>query len=378
MGRVGSLVKERYAEDVWEMSDESPVKGARIVVIGVGGAGNNTITHLMEMGIQGAECIAVNTDRVQLDVTKAHAKILIGENITKGLGAGGYPEVGRAAAEESKDKLADVVRDAELVFIAAGLGGGTGTGAAPVIAELAKSYGAIVIGVVTMPFRMERARIDKAREGLRRLRKHCDTVVVIENDKLLELAPDLPIEDAFMLADEILAHMVKGISETIALPSLINLDFADVRTIMANGGVAMVGIGEGEGENRAEEAVKQALSCPLLDVDIKGATGALIHITGGPDLTLAEANRIGELVTENMDPSALVIWGARIDETLGGMVRVMLLITGVKSSHILGPPDREDEPWYQRAVARNPMSVIKKPKSKSRNYLTELGLDSIF
>ena len=254
---------------------------ARIIVVGCGGAGNNTVKRLMTIGVQGAECIAVNTDRQHLSVTTAHRKLLIGEKITRGLGAGGYPHVGQAAAEESAPQLTEMLRDADLVFIAAGMGGGTGTGSAPVVAEIAKRNDAIVVGVITMPFELERARIDKANSGLARLQENTDTTVVIDNQKLMELVPDLPLEEAFGIADEVLASFVKGITETITMPSLINLDYADVRTIICNGGVALVGLGEATGNNRAEEAIKNALNSPLLEVEWSGATVALIHITAG-------------------------------------------------------------------------------------------------
>jgi len=323
---------------------------ARIVVVGCGGAGNNTIKRLMTIGIQGAECVAINTDKQHLAVTTAHRKLLIGERITRGLGAGGYPHVGQAAAEESAHQITELLRDADLVFIAAGLGGGTGTGSAPVVAEIAKNNDAIVVGVVTMPFKLERTRIDKANAGLARLQENADTVVVIDNQKLMELVPDLPLEEAFGVADEVLAGMVKGITETITMPSLINLDYADVRTIICNGGVALVGLGEASGENRAESAIRNALTSPLLEVQWNGATGALIHITGGPDMSLAEANNVGELVSEKMSTNANVIWGARVDPRLSGVLRVMLILTGVKSPQLL--PRSKEESGIATATRR--------------------------
>ncbi len=314
---------------------------ARILVVGCGGAGNNTVKRLMTIGVQGAECIAINTDRQHLAITTAHRKLLIGERITRGLGAGGYPHVGRAAAEESTGQLTELLRDADLVFIAAGMGGGTGTGSAPVVAEIAKNNDAIVVGVITMPFNLERTRIDKAKAGLARLQENVDTAVVIDNQKLMELVPDLPLEEAFGVADEVLANMVKGITETITMPSLINLDYADVRSIICNGGVALVGLGEATGADRANEAIKNALNSPLLEVEWTGATGALIHITGGPDMSLAEANKVGEIVSEKMSSDANVIWGARVDPRLGGVLRVMLILTGVKSPQLLARSKEE-------------------------------------
>ncbi|MHA1192936.1 MAG: cell division protein FtsZ, partial [Promethearchaeota archaeon] len=306
---------------------------ANIKIVGCGGAGNNTINRLMKIGIKGAKCVAVNTDCQHLDVVESHIKILIGKNLTRGLGAGGNPEIGRAAAEESREDLTKILRDSNLVFITCGEGGGTGTGSAPIVAEIAKLEGAIVVGVVTLPFETEIGRIDKAQIGLNELKKYADTLVVIDNNTLLEIAPDLPIIEAFSVADEVLATMVKGITETISLPSLINLDFADVRTILSTGGVAIVGVGEsGEKQNRVEDAIEDALNSPLLDVSIDGAKGALIHITGGNDMTLAEANSVAKKISEKMDVNdSMVIWGARVNDEYDGYLRVMLLITGIKS-----------------------------------------------
>ncbi len=333
-------------------SSSRDVGQARIVVIGCGGAGNNTIKRLMTIGVQGAECIAINTDRQHLAVTTAHRKLLIGEKITRGLGAGGYPHVGQAAAEESTHHLTELLRDADLVFIAAGMGGGTGTGSAPIVAEIAKRNDAIVVGVVTMPFTLERSRLDKAKAGLSRLQEHADTVVVIDNQKLMDLVPDLPLEEAFGVADEVLAGMTKGITETITMPSLINLDYADVRSIICNGGVALVGLGEATGQERASDAIKNALNSPLLEVEWKGATGALIHITGGPDMSLAEANGVGEEISEKMSNGANVIWGARVDPRLTGMLRVMLILTGVKSPQLLArSKDESDAPRARRRLS---------------------------
>jgi len=233
-----------------------------------------------------------------------------------------------------------------LVFVAAGLGGGTGTGAAPTIAEIAKETDAIVVGVVTTPFEVERARNEKAREGLRNLRRHSDTVVVIDNNKLLEIAPQLPIDAAFSVADEVLARFVKGITETISLPSLINLDYADVRTVMTDGGVAMVGVGESGDKNRVQDAVNSALRCPLLELDITGATAALIHISGGDDMTLEEATKAADIVANRLASDAMVIWGARQDPELRDTVRVMLIVTGVQSPQVLGP--QENHFWQQK------------------------------
>lgn len=306
-----------------------------IEVVGVGGAGNNTVTRLMEMGITSTETIAVNTDALHLAVSKASNKLLIGEKLTRGLGVGGDPKLGKAAIEESRKAVEDMLTEADIVFVTAGLGGGTGTGAAPVVAEIARKKGAITVGVVTTPFRIEKGRMKNAVHALTELRRECDTVVVIDNNKLMQLVPQMPINEAFKVADQVLANMIKGIVETISTPSLINLDFADFKTIVKRGGIAVVGIGESDAPNRAEEAVKKALRSPLLDIDYAGATGALIHVTGDNQMTIEEANRVGEIVTEMMHNDALVIWGARVNPQCSGTLRVTLVMTGVNSPNLL-------------------------------------------
>ena len=312
-----------------------PLGYCRIVVLGVGGAGNNTVTRLMEMSATSAECIALNTDALHLNASRAHQKILIGEKLTKGLGVGGDPRLGRASIEESRRRIENLLTDVDIAFITAGLGGGTGTGAAPVIAEIARQKGAITVGVVTTPFRIERGRIEYASDALTEMRRQCDTVVVIDNNKLMQLVPQLPINEAFRVADQVLANMIKGIVETVSAPSLINLDFADFKTIVRRGGVAVIGVGESDAPNRAEEAVRNALRSPLLDVDYAGARGALIHVSGDGQMTIEEANRVGEIVTEMMDDDALVIWGARVNPELAGMLKVTLVMTGVNSPQVL-------------------------------------------
>ena len=336
------LVKEALSRESPSVSTD--FGEARIVVVGCGGAGNNTINRLMELGIKGAETIGINTDKQHLEVIQADKKILIGASLTRGLGAGGYPEVGRKAAEMAKNVIEEQLKGADLVFVTAGMGGGTGTGSAPVVAEIARDLGAIVVGVVTYPFKIERARMKKADEGIARMAEVCDTVIIIDNNKLVDLVPNLPINEAFKVADEIIAQAVKGITETITVPSLINIDFADVRAVMKNGGVAMIGVGEVDATDkgdRVQNVVKETLNCPLLDVDYKGAKGALIHICGGPDLTIKEANDIGEGLTKELDPDANVIWGARIDNNMEGCIRVMAIITGVTSKDILGKGMKE-------------------------------------
>lgn len=309
----------------------------RIIIIGCGGAGNNTINRLHTMGVAGADTIALNTDKQHLDVVNADKKILVGKSLTKGLGAGGYPEIGRRAAELERGVLEEIFKDADLVFITAGMGGGTGTGTAPVIAEIAKQQGAIVVGMVSSPFMVERARMIRAAEGLETLRDAADTVIVLDNNKLLEYVPNLPLEQAFSVMDQLIADTVKGISETITEPSMINLDFADVKTIMNCGGVAVMLVGESTGADKADAVVRNALDHPLMDVDYRGATGSLIHIIGGADLTLREAEGIAKSITYELDPHANVIWGARIREDFEGKVRVMAIMTGVRSAQVLGP-----------------------------------------
>jgi len=322
--------------------DELKAGKANIKVFGVGGAGCNAATWLFNKGIQGATVYGTNTDALHLSITKADDKILIGKELTRGLGCGGYPAKGREAAKESLMELKKSITGADMVFVLAGMGGGTGTGAAPIVAHSAKESGAVVIGVVTMPFDCEKARIDKAEFGLQELRDVTDTVVVIDNNRLVDIAGNLPIEQAFAVANELISTMIKGIVETITLPSLINLDYADVSAIMKSGDVAVIGIGESDTTSRVEEAVKQALTHPLLDVDYKDATGALIHITGGQDLKLEEFSSIGQLVSENLSQDAQVIIGARINKDFEGRVRVITIMTGVKSPYILGKP-REAE-----------------------------------
>ncbi|PIN88671.1 cell division protein FtsZ [Candidatus Pacearchaeota archaeon CG10_big_fil_rev_8_21_14_0_10_35_13] len=335
--------------------DELKAGKANIKVFGVGGAGCNMITWLFNKGINGAAVYGLNTDALHLSITKADDKILIGKELTRGLGCGGYPTKGREAAKESVSDIKKAVAGADMVFVLAGMGGGTGTGAVPVVGQLAKESGATVIGVVTMPWECERARIDKAEFGLQELRDVTDTVIVIDNNRLVDIAGNLPIEQAFAVANELVSTMIKGIVETITLPSLINLDYADVSSIMKNGDVAVIGIGESDTQNRVDEAVRQALTHPLLDVDYRGATGALVHITGGNDLKLEEFSNIGMLVTESLSPEAQVIIGARINKDFTGKVRVITIMTGVKSPYVLGK---------QRYSSEEPMS-----------HMSDLGIE---
>ena len=311
---------------------------ATIKVIGCGGGGNNTINRISEVGIVGAETIAINTDAQDLLYTTADKKILIGKELTAGLGAGSDPKVGAEAARENESDLKESLQGADMVFVTCGLGGGTGTGSAPVVAEVAKKLGALTVGIVTMPFTMEgNRRYQNAVEGLERLEAIVDTLIVIPNDRLLELAPDLPLHTAFKVADEILTNAVKGIAELVTKTGLVNLDFADIRTVMRGGGVALIGIGESDASDRATEAVEKAISNPLLNVDITGANGALINVIGGPDMTLEEARTVVETVSSKLSDTANIIWGAQIYEDLTNTIRAMLIITGVQSPQIFGP-----------------------------------------
>lgn len=314
---------------------------ANIKVIGIGGGGGNMVNWLYMKGVQGAEIIACNTDQQHLDMIEADSKFLLGKDVTRGLGAGGYPEKGAEAAQESLTTIKDHVKASDMVFVCSGMGGGTGTGAAPLVAQQAKDAGAIVIGTVTMPFKIERARIDKAEFGLQQLRKVADTVIVIDNNRLVQIAGNLPVQQAFAVANELVATMIKGIVETIAVPSLVNLDYADVKAVMTNGDVAAIGVGASDTKNRVEEAVKGALSNPLLDISYEGATGAILHIHGGHDMTLDEISQIGEMVTEAMDEDANVIWGARVTDDMKGKITVMTIVTGVNSPYIVGKPSQK-------------------------------------
>ncbi len=317
---------------------------ATIKVVGIGGAGNNTLNRISEVGIVGIEAIAINTDAQDLLYTTADKKILIGKDITKGLGAGSNPKIGEEAAKESENEIREALKEADMVFITCGLGGGTGTGAAPIVAEISRKLGALTVGIVTLPFEVEgNARYENAMYGLRNLRKNVDTLIVIPNDKLLEIVPDMPLHTAFKVADEILTNAVKGIAEMVTRPGLVNLDFADIRAIMNEGGVALIGVGESDSENRAIESVEKAINNPLIDVDIRGASGALVNISGGPSLTLDEAKKIVEYITGKLDEDAKVIWGAQIYEDLDKTIRTMVIVTGVKSPQILSRDHLDEE-----------------------------------
>ncbi|WP_295722684.1 cell division protein FtsZ [uncultured Methanobrevibacter sp.] len=325
---------------------------ANIFVVGAGGAGNNTISRLTEVGIEGAETVTVNTDAQDLFYSQADEKILLGRKTCGGLGAGGEPEIGEECAEESEDDLRNKLDGADMVFVTCGLGGGTGTGSAPVVAKIAKKLGALTVSVVTLPFSAEGVkRRENAEKGLEKLQAASDTVIVIPNDKLLEVAPNLPLNKAFMVSDEILGRAVKGITELITKAGLVSLDFADIRSIMKGSGMAMIGMGESDSGERALESVHEALSSPLLDIDISDAKGALINITGSSDLTLQEAEKIVQIVADKLDPAANIIWGTQIDESLQNMVRTTIIVSGIKPYEYNGNEiiqdqevDPEDDP----------------------------------
>jgi cell division protein FtsZ len=341
---------ERDEQEQKQMADAEGFGDPRIVIVGAGGAGNNTVNRLYNIGVDGAETIAINTDKQHLKMIEADTKILVGKSLTNGLGAGGDPNMGERATEMAQGTIKEVLGDADLVFVTAGMGGGTGTGAAPVVSKIAKEQGAIVVGMVSTPFNVERARTVKAEEGLERLREEADSIIVLDNNRLLDYVPNLPIGKAFSVMDQIIAETVKGISETITQPSLINLDYADMTSIMNQGGVAVMLVGETQDKNKTEEVVKDAMNHPLLDVDYRGASGGLVHITGGPDLTLQEAEGIAQNITDRLDASANVIWGARIQEEYKGKVRVMAIMTGVQSAQVLGPTTQKQADKSRQAI----------------------------
>ncbi len=323
-------------------------QSAKIKVVGVGGGGGNSLSRMREIGIKGGELIAINTDAQDLLYANADQKILIGKELTQGLGAGSNPKVGQEAAKESESEIKKKLSGSDMIFVTCGLGGGTGTGAAPEVAKIAKKQGALTIGVVTLPFTIEgRKRIENAMNGLERMENTVDTLIVIPNDKLLELAPDLPLHTAFKISDEILTNAVKGITELVTTSGLVNLDFADIRAVMVDGGVSLIGMGESDTDNRAIEAVEKAIQNPLLDVDISGASGALVNVVGGPDMNLDECKAVIETVGERLSPDAKLIWGAQISPDMEKTMRVLLIVTGVKSSQILGSEGSLDELKHQ-------------------------------
>ena len=320
-----------------ELAEILQNQSTKIKVVGIGGGGNNSLSRMREIGIKGGEMIAINTDAQDLLYTTADQKILIGKELTQGLGAGSNPKVGEEAAKESESDIKKKLSGSDMIFVTCGLGGGTGTGAAPVTASVAKKQGALVIGIVTLPFTIEgKKRIENSMIGLEKMEMSTDTLIVIPNDKLLELAPELPLHTAFKIADEILTNAVKGITELVTSSGLVNLDFADVKAVMSNGGVSLIGMGESDSNNRAMESVEKAINNPLLDVDMSNASGALVNIVGGPDMSLDECKSIIEEIGNNLSPDAKLIWGAQISADMDKSIRVLLIVTGVKSSQIMG------------------------------------------
>jgi len=323
-----------------ELEELLKKQSAKIKIMGIGGGGNNSLSRMREIGIKGGELIAINTDAQDLLYANADQKILIGKELTQGLGAGSNPQVVQEAAKESESEIKKKISGSDMIFITCGLGGGTGTGAAPVVAGIAKKQGALTIAIVTLPFTIEgKKRIENAMNGLEKLEAIVDTLIVIPNDKLLELAPDLPLQTAFKIADEVLTNAVKGVTELVTKTGLVNLDFADVKAVMVNGGVSLIGMGEADSQSRAIEAVEKAINNPLLDVDISDATGALVNVIGGSNMSLDEYKTIIAAVGDKLSPDAKLIGGAQIAEDMDKSIRVLIIVTGVKSSQILGGGD---------------------------------------
>jgi cell division protein FtsZ len=349
---------------------------ARIKVIGVGGAGQNAVNRMMEEGIQGVEFIAANSDAQALTLSRAPIRVRLGDKITRGLGAGGDPDIGRKAAEESSDELYNVMKGADMVFVTAGMGGGTGTGAAPVVAQVAKECGALTIGVVTRPFTFEGGKRGQSAEmGVAKMKEHAHTLISIPNDRLLQLADKKSsLQDAFRMADEVLHQGIQGISELITIPGLINLDFADVRAIMSEGGAALMAVGHGSGEDRAKSAAEQAISSQLLDITIDGARGVLFNVTGGPNMTLFEVNQAAAIIRETAHPDVNMIFGAVIDPDMGDEIRITVIATGFERS---GVPRRALErlPRSERPVSASNTVFSRPGESVSVNAETRSSAD---
>jgi cell division protein FtsZ len=337
---------------------------ARIKVIGVGGGGSNAVNRMIDEGIQGVDFIAVNTDAQALVLTKAPTRLRLGDKLTRGLGAGGDPEIGRKAAEESADELYNALKGSDMVFVTAGMGGGTGTGAAPVVAQVAKESGALTIGVVTRPFTFEgMRRMQSAEVGIGKLKEHADTLIAIPNDRLLQIADKrASLQDAFRLADDVLHQGIQGISELITIPGLINLDFADVRAIMSEGGAALMAVGKGSGDERAKKAAEDAISSKLLDITIDGARGVLFNVTGGPNMTLFEVNQAAAIIRETAHPDVNMIFGAVIDPNMADDIRVTVIATGFERSsmprRVLDKQPRMDSKRSESASYMRPSESV--------------------
>jgi len=338
MSTSGQMSDEELADVVKDLE-------TKITVVGCGGAGGNTVTRMMEEGIHGAKLVAANTDAQHLaDEVKADTKILIGRKRTGGRGAGSVPKIGEEAAQENIEDIQQSIDGSDMVFVTAGLGGGTGTGSAPVVAQAAQDQGALTISIVTIPFTAEgERRRANADAGLERLRAVSDTVIVVPNDRLLDYAPSMPLQDAFKICDRVLMRSVKGMTELITKPGLVNVDFADVRTIMENGGVAMIGLGESDSENKAQDSIRSALRSPLLDVEFDGANSALVNVVGGPDMSIEEAEGVVEEIYDRIDPDARIIWGASVNNQFEGKMETMIVVTGVESPQIYGKSEAEQE-----------------------------------
>jgi cell division protein FtsZ len=348
---------------------------ARIKVIGVGGGGSNAVNRMIEEGIQGVEFIAVNTDAQSLTLSKAPTRVRLGDKLTRGLGAGGDPEVGRKAAEESADELYNVLKGSDMVFVTAGMGGGTGTGAAPVVSQVAKECGALTIGVVTRPFTFEGAkRMQSAESGIGKLKEHAHTLIAIPNDRLLQISDKRSsLQDSFRLADDVLHQGIQGISELITIPGLINLDFADVKAIMSEGGAALMAVGTGTGEDRAKNAAEQAISSQLLDITIDGARGVLFNVTGGPDMTLFEVNQAAAIIRETAHPDVNMIFGAVIDQNMGDDIRITVIATGFERN---GVPRRVLERVSSRKPEPRPVNFARSRETVSVNVESRPGGES--
>ncbi|MDG5776965.1 cell division protein FtsZ [Haloarculaceae archaeon H-GB2-1] len=338
MSTSGTMNDEELASVVKDLE-------TKITVVGCGGAGGNTVTRMTQEGIHGAKLVAANTDAQHLaDEVHADTKILIGKKRTGGRGAGSIPKIGEEAAQENIEDIQQSIDGSDMVFVTAGLGGGTGTGAAPVVAQAAQEAGALTISIVTIPFTAEgERRRANADAGLERLRAVSDTVIVVPNDRLLDYAPSMPLQDAFKICDRVLMRSVKGMTELITKPGLVNVDFADVRTIMENGGVAMIGLGESDSENKAQDSIRSALRSPLLDVEFDGANSALVNVVGGPDMSIEEAEGVVEEIYDRIDPDARIIWGASVDGEAQGKMETMIVVTGVESPQIYGKSEAKAE-----------------------------------
>ncbi len=364
---------------------------AQLKVVGVGGAGNNAVNRMIQYGLKGVEFISVNTDKQALDNSRAGQKVQIGVKATKGLGAGADPEVGRKAAEESRELITEAIKDSDLVFITAGMGGGTGTGAAPIVAACAKELGILTIGVVTKPFGFEgKVRMNNAINGITNLKENVDTLIIIPNDRLLDTVNNVTFTEAFSIADDVLRQGIQGISDLISQPGVVNLDFADIRTIMRERGMAHMGIGMASGENRGIEAAKQAVESSLLETSINGARGLIINITGGPQMGLKEVNEASEFIRNFADPGANIIFGAGIDDELGDAIRITVIATGFEGAEqtvdkrdsrpTVGSTksqrdQREPEVWYERRSKKSEYSAPAQEEEEVTSRVTRKDLN---